>query len=236
MAEPLKPRLIDLTHPLDSNVSVYPGDPAFHCRQACTVADSDWAVTELSFSSHVGTHIDSPSHRIEGAQAVDAIPLESLSHLDALIIDVSDKAVASGSIGLPDIAPYESQIRRGMAVLFRTGWNRFFGADQSERYFQHPHVERDVAQRLMDLGVAVLGVDTMSPDPVVEGDASYQVHDVVLGAGAVIAENLTNLGALLDAKKAAGPGARIVVSLAPLRVRGCDGSPVRAYGWIAGAP
>ncbi|KAK9425313.1 putative Cyclase [Seiridium unicorne] len=232
MSQYMSSSLVDLSHPLDSNVTVYPGDPAFHCRQACTVSDSDWAVSELTFSSHVGTHIDAPSHRIEGAQTVDAFPLEGLARLPALIIDVSDKAVAGGSISLLDIMPYESQVQKGMAVLFRTGWDKYWGADQSEKYFQHPHVEHWVAERLMALGVAVLGVDTMSPDPVVEGAASFQVHDVVLGSGGIIAENLTNLKALLDAQKRAGRHGRIMVSLAPLKLRGCDGSPVRAFGWI----
>lgn len=224
--------LIDLTQLLDSNVPVYPGDPAFHCRRACTVEDSGWAVSELRFSSHVGTHIDAPSHRFDGAQTIDAAPLENLARLQTVIIDVSDKAVAGGSFNLSDVAPYESLIKPGMAVLFRTGWDRYWGADHSEAYFKHPFVEPEVAQRLVKLGVAVLGVDTMSPDPIVEGDASFQTHDVVLGAGRIIAENLTNLKALQDAQGAAGPGAKIMVCLAPLKLQGCDGSPVRAFGWI----
>ncbi|KAF3012800.1 hypothetical protein E8E14_006930 [Neopestalotiopsis sp. 37M] len=228
------PFIIDLTHTVDSNVPVFPGDPTFHCRQTCNVKDSGWAVSELTFSSHVGTHIDAPSHRIDGATTVDALPLEALTRLPARIIDVSHKAVAAGSIGLEDLAPHEAHIKEGMAVLFRTGWDRYFGADQSERYFRHPHVERGVAERLVELGVAVLGVDTMNPDPTVtdDGSAVFDVHDVILGAGKVIAENLTNLKALQDAQKAAGEGATAMVCLAPLKVRDCDGSPVRAFGWI----
>lgn len=225
--------IIDLSHPLDSNVPVYPGDPAFHCRQACTVKESGWAVSELVLSSHAGTHIDAPSHRVEGAQTIDALPLDVLARLPALIIDVSHKATAGGSIGLADLAPHEAHIEEGMAVLFCTGWDQHWGADRSARYFQHPHVERGVAERLVELGVAVLGSDTMSPDPILDdGSAVFDVHDVVLGAGRVIAENLTNLKALQDAQKAAGSNARAMVCLAPLKVRDCDGSPVRAFGWI----
>lgn len=227
--------IVDLTHLLDSNVPVYPGDPSFHCRQACTISKSGWAVSELRFSSHVGTHIDAPSHRFNGEQTVDAISLDTLARLRTVIIDVSEKAVAGGSIGLSDIAPYEAHIQSGMAVLFRTGWDKYWGADQSEKYFQHPHVERVVAERLVKLGVAVLGIDTMSPDPAVEGDASFQVHDVVLGAGKIIAENLTNLDVLQARHNAGGKDAILRVSLAPLKLQGCDGSPVRAFGWVENA-
>ncbi|KAH8196283.1 hypothetical protein TruAng_009531 [Truncatella angustata] len=226
--------IIDLTHPIDDNIPIYPGDPTFHCRQSCNIPESGWAVSELSFSSHVGTHIDAPSHRFDGSLTVDAIPLENLVAIPALVVDVSDKP-ALAVIDLEDLQPYESRIREGMAVFFRTGWDRYWGPAHTNngKYFEHPYVDRAVAQRLVELGVIVLGVDTMSPDAMSEeGDSSVpEVHDVVLGAGRVIAENLTNLKALQDVQDA-GVNVRIMVSLAPLKVQGCDGSPVRAFAWV----
>lgn len=77
----------------------------------------------------------------------------------------------------------------------------------------------------------MLGVDTLNPDETPIGSegtpgVGFKVHEVVLGSGRVIAENLTNLGALCPA---ASPGKTWIVSLMPLKLQGCDGSPVRAY-------
>jgi kynurenine formamidase len=222
--------LVDLSHPLDDNIPVYPGDPPFRCRQFCGIPDTGFAVHELSFSSHVGTHIDAPSHRFEGAATIDSMPLSSFLR-PAIVIDVSDKP-AHSSIGLADIRPYESSIQEGMAVIFRTGWDRYW-ADKSGKYFEHPHVQKAVAQRLIELGVTILGIDTMSPDPISESeesDIALGVHDVILGSGCLIAENLTNL-ARLQAAMESSPGSKLMVCLVPLKITGCDGSPVRAFGW-----
>jgi kynurenine formamidase len=47
---------------------------------------------------------------------------------------------------------------------------------------------------------------------------------VILGAGGVIAENLTNLGEIGD---------RDMIAFIPLNLEGSDGSPVRAFAWKA---
>ncbi|KAI0035609.1 putative cyclase [Vararia minispora EC-137] len=222
--------LIDLSHPLDDNVPVYPGDPPFACRQFCSIPDTGFSVHQLSFSSHVGTHIDAPSHRFADTPTIDAIPLSTFVR-PAIVIDVSSKSARS-RIGLPDLRPYESRIQAegGVMVLFRTGWDRFW-ADKEGKYFEHPYVEKAVAERLVELGVGVLGIDTMSPDPISEdeGEDTLGVHNTILGSGKLIAENLTNLDELQAAQ---GRGGRLMVCLAPLKITGCDGSPVRAFGWV----
>jgi kynurenine formamidase len=71
------------------------------------------------------------------------------------------------------------------------------------------------------------------------------VHHILLGAGCVIAENLTNLDQLLRADHDSDsadhvnsglpkPNASMwMVSLAPLKIAGCDGAPIRAFAWRA---
>ena len=55
------------------------------------------------------------------------------------------------------------------------------------------------------------------------GQMDFTVHRVVLAAGMVIAENLKNLDQIQDGVWH--------VSLAPLKIAGGDGSPIRAYAW-----
>ena len=227
------PTLIDLSHPIDHNVLVYPGDTAFHCTQHLTVAKDGFAVRKLELSSHVGTHVDAPSHRFDHLSSIDQF---SLSHFirPALVIDVSGKAPRQ-PITTDDIAEYQERIENGMAVLFMTGWSQYWTAGGS-KYFDSPWLEPAVAQRLVDLGVAILGIDTMSPDQMPKktdaGTEEYgvDVHNIVLGAGRIIAENLANLESLKKMQDDS-PHAKIIVSLVPHNIVGCDGSPVRAYAW-----
>jgi kynurenine formamidase len=110
----------------------------------------------------------------------------------------------------------------GVIVLLLTGWSTHWN---TPKYNDHPFMSRDAAEGIIATGVCVLGTDTLSPDEtIVDGTDSkfgFGAHDVILGSGGVIAENLTNLDAIL--------GKDTVVSLVPLNIRGCDGSPVRAF-------
>ena len=77
-------------------------------------------------------------------------------------------------------------------------------------------------------GVRALGIDTLSPDRVALDESEeieYPVHRLLLGAGIVIVENLANLD------KLAAEG--MTVSLFPLSLKGCDGSPIRAVAWTS---
>ncbi|KAI0262204.1 hypothetical protein BC834DRAFT_782735, partial [Gloeopeniophorella convolvens] len=223
---------IDLTHPLDADVPVYPGDPPFSSEPVCSVPKDGYAVHALSASSHAGTHVDAPSHFFADGATIDQLP-PSTFVLPAVVIDVSHKRARECISWAADVAPHTARIRPGTAVLFHTGWSRHW-RDAAGRYFDHPWLAADVAVRLLALGVRVIGTDTMSPDQMPgagmgegEGEPDYGVHRAVLGAGGLIVENLANLGALAAAQRAA-PAADAVLSVLPLRIARCDGSPVRA--------
>ncbi len=67
-----KGRVIDLTKKIDSSLPVYsePGysDPALKIREWCTVEEKGFSVSEITFGTQTGTHIDAPSHFVhEGA-------------------------------------------------------------------------------------------------------------------------------------------------------------------------
>ncbi len=73
----MAPTLIDLTQPFDSKLPVYPGDPLFSCRQSHTVPRDGYSVHALSYSSHVGTHVDAPSHFFANGATIDQLPLST---------------------------------------------------------------------------------------------------------------------------------------------------------------
>ncbi|KAF8483690.1 putative cyclase [Russula ochroleuca] len=221
----MAPTLIDLTQPLDSEVPVYPGDPPFSCRQYYTVPRDGYSVHALSCSSHVGTHVDAPSHFLVDGATVDQLSLSTFI-LPALVLDVSHMK-ARQCITWDTVEPLAHRIHPGTALgpevtlLLCTGWSQHWGRKE---YMKSPHLSEEAAKEIMERGVRVVGIDVFSVDGEVPEGAVETVHRLLLGNGILIVENLTNVEALLD-------GSAYLVSLLPLKLQGCDGSPIRAVAW-----
>ena len=117
----------------------------------------------------------------------------------------------------------ESLVTDRRIVIIHTGWSKYW---KTGEYLNHPFIDVQAARKLLELGVLLLAIDTLSPDETVpdgqEGD--FGVHDAILGSGGMIVENLTGLDKLPKDKD-------IRVSFLPLKLGDCDGSPIRAVAW-----
>ncbi|THU89764.1 putative cyclase [Dendrothele bispora CBS 962.96] len=222
MSKALPKAIVDLSHPLDPhNITIYPGDPALTCCPSSTVEKDGYSVTSISLGSHSGTHIDAPSHFFASSQTIDKVPLDSLVG-PALIIDLNRKSANEKITWEQDLAPFSDKMKKGVILILWTGWSKYWA---TPRYFEYPYLDKGAAEKILETGVTVVGFDTLSPDQV-EGPEGYGVHEVILGSGGIIAENLANLQEL--------EGSDYMISLVPLSIVGCDGSPVRAFGWKVG--
>lgn len=200
----------DLTHPIATGMPVFPGDPEVQVEDALTIASDGCAVRDLHLGTHSGTHVDAPSHTIPGGRTIDRVLPRELTG-DAVILHLSElqpgEEITPGHLGDVDL-------QGGRIVLIATGWDRYWGTG---RYPGHPVLGAEACEVLVDAGMHVLGMDTISPDPV---DADVlPVHDLLLGGDRLIIENLRGLTEL--------PG-RVEFTALPLPVAGGDGSPVRA--------
>jgi kynurenine formamidase len=206
----------DLSHPLSTGMQVYPGDPSVNLSPALELERDGAAVTSLRLGSHTGTHVDAPAHTVAGGRTMDLVALEELVD-DALVIRVAgfgDRA----TIGIEDLGDLPERVPS--IVVVDTGWARHFG---TERALRHPALGVEAARLLVDRGMHVLGVDTLSPDPTdAAGTTEFPVHEVVLGGDGLIVENLTGLDGLPS---------RVRIGVFPLRLAG-DGAPVRAVAFV----
>ncbi|KJA13716.1 hypothetical protein HYPSUDRAFT_220780 [Hypholoma sublateritium FD-334 SS-4] len=225
-------RFVDLSHPLNANTQIYPGDPPFTMTPHATHERDAYCVHRLALGTHTGTHIDAPLHFVSGGRAVSAIPLAACVGTP-LVVDLSaDGLQPREPIAWARLASHVDGALLGgdgaRIVLINTGWAAaYYG---TPAYLAHPYLLPEVAETLFARGVALVGTDTLSPDETpaegAEGAHAFGFHERFLGAGGVIAENLTNLEALIAAQRAGG---RWIVNLVPLRLDGADGSPVRAF-------
>jgi kynurenine formamidase len=202
----------DLSHPLATGMQVYPGDPEVDLRPALELERDGAAVTALHLGSHSGTHIDAPAHTVAGGRTMDRVGLEELVG-DALVLHVpglqARATITADDLGvLPDTVP--------PIVVIDTGWAQHFGSEQA---LSHPALGVDAARVLLERGMRMLCVDTLSPDPTdAAGVTDFPVHQVVLGADGLIVENLAAVRELPS---------RVRIGIFPLRLSG-DGAPVRA--------
>jgi arylformamidase len=198
-------RFADLTMPISPAMLVNPDHFPPEITAYATLASHGWAASRLVLDSHLGTHLDAPSHFVAGTSTVDDADLAVLIG-EAQVIHLRDVA-ADEVITAARLGPVA-----GRRVLLHTGWSER-GLGQSE-YFSHaPYLAPDCAHALLEAGTALLGVDIPSVD--LDGG----VHTALLAAGCLIVENVTGLSVL---------PARCELTVLPLPIIGGDGSPVRA--------
>ncbi|TDL18040.1 putative cyclase [Rickenella mellea] len=162
------PRVYDLSHKLNANIYVYPGDLAFS-------------------SSHVASHF------FDDGKKIDELDLSTLIG-PAYVVDVRGKK-ARHRITWDDLKPFETQIKNHRIIFIQTGWSEHWGLPA---YIDHPFLDGKAAEMLIVYGVNVIGVDAFSPDETkADGSmGDFSAHKVILGSGAVIVENLTGLDKL----------------------------------------
>ncbi len=202
-------RVIDLTRPMRDGMEAYPGDvPGLAVEHLARFPEDEYAMSRFALlHAHCGTHFDSPRHFIADGADVSEVPL-----IAAPIVVITTDA--------PEIGPEELSRGRlaGKAVLIHTGWDKQVG---TARYYRdYPIVTPAAAKFLAGQGIAVLGLDTPSPDPPDSSD--YPVHHILLGAGIPIVEGLVNLKSL-----AAGSKNAYFIAF-PLKVKGMEATPTRA--------
>jgi kynurenine formamidase len=210
-------RVVDLSVVIDRTTQVYPGDPVPELRPATRIETEGFNVLSLSMGSHTGTHVDAPFHVQPAGAPLEGLDL-GLFAGPAVIVDVTGHG-PSQPIEWDDVAADAERLTPGAILLLRTGWSeRHWGTD---RYLEHPFLDPAACARLLERGMRTLAIDALNPDPTRPETTDLPVHHLVLGAGGVIAENLTNLSAVDDRDA--------IVCLFPIRLGAdADGAPCRA--------
>lgn len=194
--------LIDLTHALDSNIPTWDGSCGF---KSWTTNDYSENLTHTKFqcqclemNTGIGTHMDAPYHCIKGGKSIADITLKQLV-LPLIVIDVSSRAGANYEISINDIMNFEKThgtIPPGSLAIGYTGWSKYWNdpiqyrnADEKgELHF--PSFSRKAAETLLERDVSGIAIDTLSPDVGVGG--VFPVHELILGAGKYLIENVAH--------------------------------------------
>jgi len=205
--------IIDLTRTMHDGMEAYPGDvTGLAVERLADFKPDGYALSRLTFfHAHCGTHFDSPHHFIADGPDVSELPL--------VFPPIALVDTRAREIGPEELSAAGNLV--GKAVLIHTGWDKEIG---TERFYRdYPIITPAGAEFLVAQGIAILGLDTPSPDPPDSPD--FPVHHVLLGAGIPIVEGLVNLEALIGVQDA-----RFIAF--PLKITGVEGTPIRAAAVI----
>ena len=205
-------RVIDVSVPIAPDLPTWPGDPAIRVEPAKRISAGDAAnVSLLSLGNHSGTHVDPPSHFIEGGGTIDQIAPEVLVG-PAWVVDLPD---ARGEIGPEELARQDIPTTAERLLLRTPNSGRLRRGAAFDASFACLGVE--AARWLVERRVRLVGVDYLSVERA-DAPKEHPVHRTLLSAGVVVVEGL-NLSA-------APPGACELFCL-PLLIAGGDGAPAR---------
>jgi kynurenine formamidase len=188
--------IVDLSHPVHHGTTTYPGLPGPVISDHLSRAESreryaegyEFQIGRIDMVTNTGTYLDTPFHRFADGHDLTGLALERVADVPGIVIDVSGQAAEPRLLDGLDLA--------GRAVLFRTGWDQHWG---TERYGEgdHPFVATATAERLVEAGAGLVGIDSVNIDDTRTGERP--IHTTLLAAGIPIVEHLRGLDALGDA-------------------------------------
>lgn len=224
------PKFIDLTRMLVPGMPVYPGDPGFEKETVASYAKDGFLTSRWKMVSHIGTHLDAPSHYIPRAMNVDEIPLETF-YGPATVVSLVEPLKKSRSVPAK-ITPailekYSEAFKKEERIILHTGWEKKFG--EKDYFTTFPSITRDAAQWIVNHKMKLLGFDTPSVSSVRSEDEDSANDDAVCHRillrnkpPVIIMEGLVNLEQLPKWPQ------RFVLSCFPWKIENADGCPVRA--------
>ena len=185
-----------------------------------------WQVTSVTQSLHTGAHIDSPLHVYRDGISVDEIRLDQVMG-EALVLDLSF-VDANHGITIDDLRRAGAdEVRQGDIVLLRTDWTDKMYGTWPDYFIHSPYFPPESAEWLVAKGPKTIGFDFFEEYCARLADFTsedFAMHRVILGAGVVILEGVTNLGAL--------PHRRVPFYAPFYKIAGAEGAPARFFAQI----
>jgi arylformamidase len=203
-----RPRLWDISPPVWSGAPVFPGDAAYRSVWAARIGPGcPVNVSTITLSPHTGAHADAPLHYDDDGAAIGHLALEPFL----------GRCRVLHAIGCGPLLRWE-HIEHAAAGLPGRVLVRTYARAPVDRW--DPDLAAfapETVERLADLGVVLIGIDTASIDPA--ASKSLDSHQAVRRRGLRVLENLV----LDDVPE----GDYELIAL-PLKLTTADASPVRA--------
>jgi kynurenine formamidase len=223
----------DLTHAFFPGMPHFPAFPDEERDQTFEVDPDGFAVHRHTIVGQWGTHVDPPSHFVDGARPLDEIPVDQMI-LPLVVLDISER-VREDEDAVPTVADVQAWQERngpvpeGAFVALRTDWSRrwpdatAFANLDADGVAHYPGWSREVVEHLVEqAGITAIGHETTDTDPGSSTSAGeYGLELYLLQHDKWQIELMTNLHEVPEA------GAIVVASWP--KPRGGSGFPARVF-------
>lgn len=215
-------RMIDLTMPIPRAHFRWPLERRLlKSHAAGDVAEA----TYFGMTVHAFTHVDAPRHFDPDGPTTDALSLDRVTGM-AAVLDLAEVG-ANAPITASMIAAAGRHLEAGDIALLRTGWSDRVSIDAAAFWTEAPYVEAEAAVWLRERGAKAVGFDfpqdycirdlvtgARQPDR-----AEHVTHIELLCRGILLFEYLCNLSAITRR--------RVRFFGLPLKLAAADGAPAR---------
>jgi len=226
-------RVVDLTHPITSEIPIWPGDPRPAFVTLATMTEQGYQLRRVEIGEHSGTHLGVAGHMQAAGITVDQLRAEELIS-PAIVVDVRAQVVADPDFALSvaHIQAWEAEygdVPSDCVVLLATGWDARWTDpkaylnvdDQGVMHF--PGFAPETVRWLVEeRHVRGLGTDTPGIDPGYE--SAFEGNRYLLRERRFHLENLARLTEL--------PPTGVWLFIGALPWAGGTGSPARVLALI----
>jgi kynurenine formamidase len=206
----------DLSLTIHPDMAKMPFLPCPEIDRLSEQSETSLQVSEVSFATHIGTHVDAACHAVADGKSVEEYDADKWLG-EAVVHEVD--AEPNGEIEIADVEAVAEDLEAADALVLRTGWEELI---EDDAYYDHPYFTDALAAWLADRDLSWVGMDFLTPDrpPELRPEGfTYPVHTTLLESDTLIVENLTNLAPIA--------GERVEVAALPTKLAGCDGAPIR---------
>lgn len=205
-------RIVDLSHPISSDMPHWPGDPRTLLEQVNDFECDGYNLYRLVIGEHSGTHIGWPSHFHFANQNLNNDPEKLI--VPAVRI-ASNQPITQRSINTWEAV--NGPVPVNSTVLFETGWDQYW-SDQAIYMQGYPGIDPQAVRWLVDeRQISGLGIDSPGIDAF--DSQGHPGNSYLASHGCFHLENLTHLGVL--------PDRNIHLFIGALAIKDSTGSPAR---------
>ena len=200
-------KIFDISREIHEEMIVYKNREEKRIRRTIVAnhADHHYHESRLDIDMHCGSHMDAPLHMVEAGSTIETLDLDRFIG-ECRVFDLTS---VKECIKKSDIEGLD--IREGERVLFKT--RNSYDTAYNPKFV---YIEEDAASYLAKKNIRCIGIDAMSLE---RDKKEHPTHKILLGAGVGVVEDLQ----LKDVEEGT-----YFLSALPLKIRGAEGSPVRA--------
>ncbi len=208
--------IIDLSHLIQEDMPLFSGAESPVIRQLYSVEKDGYKESFIQIQSHIGTHIDAPSHMIAKGKNLNEYSIDKFCG-KAFTITVP---LESSTIDIDLLKKYKPNYHGCDFILFHTNWSNYWSTPKYMEGF--PSLTEEACEYLCRSKIKGIGFDCISADSINSTD--YKNHFKILSKDILIIENLCKLDKIALRK--------VQLHCLPLKYEYSDGAPARVIATL----